>query len=68
MCGIAGILSKDGENVVPLLRDMLESIKHRGPDGVGIVASGKSAEAGQQPIWTGILFKALQLWGIVGWR
>jgi asparagine synthase (glutamine-hydrolysing) len=41
MCGIAGILSKEDENVVPLLRDMLESIEHRGPDGAGITTSGK---------------------------
>jgi asparagine synthase (glutamine-hydrolysing) len=41
MCGIAGILSKNDENVVPLLRDMLESIKHRGPNGAGMVACGK---------------------------
>ncbi len=41
MCGIAGILSRDDKDVVPLLRDMLEAIKHRGPDGAGIVASGK---------------------------
>ncbi len=41
MCGIAGLLSKKGENVIPLLRDMLESIEHRGPDGAGITASGK---------------------------
>jgi asparagine synthase (glutamine-hydrolysing) len=41
VCGIAGLLSKKGENVVPLLRDMLESIEHRGPDGAGVTASGK---------------------------
>jgi asparagine synthase (glutamine-hydrolysing) len=41
MCGIAGVLGKEEEDVVPLLRSMLESIKHRGPDGAGIVASGK---------------------------
>ena len=41
MCGIAGILNRDGKDVVPLLRDMLEAIKHRGPDGAGIVVSGK---------------------------
>ena len=41
MCGIAGISSKTNENVVLLLRDMLESIEHRGPDGVGIAAAGK---------------------------
>lgn len=41
MCGIAGILSKKEEDVVPLLRSMLERIKHRGPDGVGVTASGR---------------------------
>lgn len=41
MCGIAGLLSKKGENVIPLLRGMLESIEHRGPDGAGVMASGK---------------------------
>jgi asparagine synthase (glutamine-hydrolysing) len=41
MCGIAGILSRDGKDAIPLLRDMLEAIKHRGPNGAGIVASGK---------------------------
>ena len=41
MCGIAGVVSKEGEDVVPLLRGMLESIRHRGPDGAGITASGR---------------------------
>jgi asparagine synthase (glutamine-hydrolysing) len=41
MCGIAGLLSKKGENVIPLLRGMLEGIEHRGPDGVGVMAPGK---------------------------
>jgi asparagine synthase (glutamine-hydrolysing) len=41
MCGIAGLLGKKGENVIPLLRGMLESIEHRGPDGAGVMASGK---------------------------
>ena len=45
MCGIAGILSKDDKDVVPLLRGMLETIEHRGPDGAGITASGKVCHA-----------------------
>jgi len=40
MCGIVGIVRKDEEDSVPLLYKMLESVKHRGPDGAGIVASG----------------------------
>jgi asparagine synthase (glutamine-hydrolysing) len=39
MCGIVGIVSKDEDDSVPLLHKMLESIKHRGPDGAGVVAS-----------------------------
>jgi asparagine synthase (glutamine-hydrolysing) len=39
MCGIVGIVNKDEDDSVPLLRKMLESIKHRGPDGAGIVVS-----------------------------
>ncbi|MEW6605620.1 MAG: asparagine synthase (glutamine-hydrolyzing) [Thermoproteota archaeon] len=41
MCGIAGILSKDGENVVPLVGSMLSCMVKRGPDGAGLVADGK---------------------------
>jgi asparagine synthase (glutamine-hydrolysing) len=41
VCGIAGLLSKESENVIPLLRGMLESIEHRGPDGAGATVSGK---------------------------
>jgi asparagine synthase (glutamine-hydrolysing) len=41
MCGIAGILSKQDEDVVPLLRIMLEEIKHRGPNGAGATVSGR---------------------------
>ena len=33
MCGIVGILSKTGENVVPLAESMLSCIACRGPDG-----------------------------------
>ncbi len=41
MCGIAGILSKDGENVVPLVGSMLSCMVKRGPDGAGLVADGR---------------------------
>ena len=41
MCGIAGILSKSGENVVPLVGIMLSCMVHRGPDGAGLVADGQ---------------------------
>jgi asparagine synthase (glutamine-hydrolysing) len=41
MCGIAGILSKRGENVVPLVGSMLSCMIHRGPDGAGLVANGQ---------------------------
>jgi asparagine synthase (glutamine-hydrolysing) len=38
MCGIAGILSKKGENVVPLVGSMLHCMVNRGPDGAGLIA------------------------------
>jgi asparagine synthase (glutamine-hydrolysing) len=41
MCGIVGILSKTGENVVPLVESMLSCIAHRGPDGAGVAAAGQ---------------------------
>jgi asparagine synthase (glutamine-hydrolysing) len=41
MCGIVGIVKKDDEDSIPLLHKMLESTKHRGPDGAGIVVSNK---------------------------
>jgi len=39
MCGIAGILSKKGENVVPLIEPMLSCMINRGPDGAGVAAN-----------------------------
>ena len=39
MCGIAGILSKKGENVVPIVGTMLSCMTNRGPDGAGIAAA-----------------------------
>ncbi len=41
MCGIAGILSKKGENVVPLVGTMLHCMVNRGPDGAGLVADDR---------------------------
>ena len=41
MCGIAGILSKKGENVVPLVGSMLHCMVNRGPDGAGLVADDR---------------------------
>ncbi len=41
MCGIAGILSKKGENVVPLVGSMLYCMVNRGPDGAGLVADDR---------------------------
>jgi asparagine synthase (glutamine-hydrolysing) len=41
MCGIAGILSKTGKNVVPQVGLMLQCMVNRGPDGAGLVADGQ---------------------------
>lgn len=40
MCGIAGIITKDGLDVSTKLIDMLELIQHRGPDASGIAVYG----------------------------
>ena len=45
MCGIAGIISKSEENVVPAVRMMLSCMVHRGPDGAGIAADGQVAKS-----------------------
>jgi asparagine synthase (glutamine-hydrolysing) len=45
MCGIAGIVSKNGENVVPLVGTMLSCMINRGPDGAGLVADGHIIKA-----------------------
>ena len=39
MCGIAGILSKRNEDVVPLVGTMLSCMTNRGPDGAGIAVA-----------------------------
>jgi asparagine synthase (glutamine-hydrolysing) len=36
MYGIAGLVSKRGDNVAPYLYEMLQSIEHRGSDGAGV--------------------------------
>jgi asparagine synthase (glutamine-hydrolysing) len=45
MCGIAGILSKKSENVVPLVGSMLRCMVNRGPDGAGLVADDHIVKA-----------------------
>lgn len=63
MCGIAGIISKNIENVqIDIVQTMLDALKHRGPDGVGLfqdqsVAMGMrrlsiiDLEGGWQPLY-----------------
>ncbi|MFQ5997970.1 MAG: asparagine synthase-related protein [Candidatus Bathyarchaeia archaeon] len=36
MCGITGVLDKVGMNAAPMIRPMLETSRHRGPDGYGL--------------------------------
>ena len=38
MCGIAGVFNVDGQEGALLLEDMLDSLRHRGPDGRGLQA------------------------------
>jgi len=45
MCGIVGILSKKGENVVPLIGSMLSCMINRGPDGAGIAANRRVVQS-----------------------
>lgn len=45
MCGIVGILSKKGENVVPLVGSMLSCMINRGPDGAGIAANRRVVQS-----------------------
>jgi len=44
MCGIVGILSKTGENVVPLAESMLSCIACRGPDGAAITSGEQTVQ------------------------
>ena len=45
MCGIVGVLSKTGENVVPLVESMLSCMACRGPDGAGIATGDQIIQA-----------------------
>jgi asparagine synthase (glutamine-hydrolysing) len=47
MCGIAGISSSSHRELGPLLKEMLQSMQHRGPDGAGFVI-GESCERGER--------------------
>ncbi|MHB9144629.1 MAG: asparagine synthase B [Symbiobacteriia bacterium] len=38
MCGIVGVFNVDGQEGALLLEDMLDSLRHRGPDGRGLQA------------------------------
>ena len=47
MCGIAGVVSFDGELVAPeLLRRMIDVIGHRGPDASGVYTDGPVGAGG----------------------
>jgi asparagine synthase (glutamine-hydrolysing) len=64
MCGIVGLWNTSAERPQAIVRDMLEAMKHRGPDGSGTLeyAGGAAgmvrlalvdlSERGQQPIWS----------------
>jgi asparagine synthase (glutamine-hydrolysing) len=46
MCGIAGIASSNYRELGPLLKEMLGAMRHRGPDGAGLVI-GDYCERGE---------------------
>lgn len=46
MCGIAGVLSKSGENVAPIVGMMLSRMAARGPDGAGLATEERVVRAG----------------------
>jgi hypothetical protein len=66
MCGIAGILNFKGEGVsAELLQQMVEMIRHRGPDASGVYTAGQvglgharlsiiDLSGGQQPMPNGV--------------
>ena len=37
-CGVVGIYSLSGKNVVPMVFDALRALQHRGQEGCGIVS------------------------------
>ena len=40
-CGVIGILSLDGHNVIPFVIDSLRALQHRGQEAWGIAVPGK---------------------------
>ncbi len=40
-CGVVGVFSLDGENVIPFVIDMLRALQHRGQEAWGIAVPGK---------------------------
>ena len=46
MCGIAGIMTREGMVVSEKLLDMLDLIQHRGPDAAGIAYFSKKSYNG----------------------
>ena len=45
MCGIAGLIHRNGSsNVGQEMTDMLQALKHRGPDSTGFAIYGEPAE------------------------
>jgi amidophosphoribosyltransferase len=40
-CGVVGIFSLDGENVVPIAIDCLRALQHRGQESWGIAVPGR---------------------------
>ncbi|HZS42891.1 MAG TPA: asparagine synthase (glutamine-hydrolyzing) [Candidatus Paceibacterota bacterium] len=62
MCGIAGIVGQSTPNKEKIIREMVERIRHRGPDGDGFYDGEKASigmrrlsiidlSTGDQPIW-----------------
>ncbi len=43
MCGIAGVIGADSRQVQPIVTAMCRAIRHRGPDGGGVVAEADAA-------------------------
>ncbi len=53
MCGIAGIMTREGMVVSDKLLDMLDLIQHRGPDAAGIAYFSKGASMDVRVSYTG---------------
>src|SRR4051812_47083596 len=75
MCGIAGVLYRDGATADSrVLKNMIEQVRHRGPDGDGVQTSGPCglaharlavidlSDAASQPLTLGDLPAASRPW------